>query len=50
MKAIFHSQLGYCPVIWMFHNNTLNNEINSLHEPVLKTVYRDKSSNLTKLL
>ena len=24
MKALVHSQFGYCPLIWMLHNRTLN--------------------------
>ena len=34
----------------MFHNRTLNNRINGIHERVLKVVYRDKTSNFTELL
>ena len=41
---------GYRPLIWMFHNRTLNNRINRIHEPVLRIVYRDKTSNFTELL
>ena len=50
MKTFVHLQFGYCPVIWMFHNITLNNKINRIHERVLRIVYRDKTSNFTKLL
>ena len=32
MKAFVNSQSGYCPLIWMFHNRTLNNRINTIHE------------------
>ena len=28
MRAFITSQLNYCPLIWMFHNRTLNNKIN----------------------
>ena len=50
MKAFVHSQFGYCPLIWMFHNRTLNNKINRIHERALRIVYRDKTSNFTELL
>ena len=29
MKLFMTSQVGYCPLIWMFHSRTLNNNINS---------------------
>ena len=50
MKAFVNSQFGYCPLIWMFHNRTLNNRINRIHERALRIVYRDKTSNFTELL
>ena len=50
LKAFIHSQFGYCPLIWMFHNRTLNNKINRIHERALRIVYRDKTSNFTELL
>ena len=34
----------------MFHNRTLNNRINRIHERALRIVYRDKTSNFTELL
>ena len=35
MKAFIESQLGHCPLIWMFHSRTLNNRINRLLERAL---------------
>ena len=32
LKAFIESQFSYCPLVWMFHNGTLNNRINKLHE------------------
>ena len=32
MKAFITSQFSYCPLMWMFHNGNLNNEINRIHE------------------
>ena len=50
MKAFVHSQFGYCPLIWMFHNRTLNNKINRIHERASRKFYRDKTSNFTEFL
>ena len=50
MKVSVNSQFGYCPLIWMFHNRTLNNGINRIHEQALRIVYRDKTSKFTELL
>ena len=38
------SQFGYCPLLWMNQNRTLDNRINSLHERALQLVYDFKSS------
>ena len=27
MKAVINSQFIYCPLVWMFHNQTLNNRM-----------------------
>ena len=32
MKGFVHLQFGHCPLIWIFHNRTLNNKINRTHE------------------
>ena len=45
MKAFIASQLGYCPVVWMFHSRMLNNRINKIH-----IVYKDFSSTFEQLL
>ena len=50
MKAFVNSQFGYCLLIWMFHNRTLNNGINRIHERELRIVHRDKTSDFTELL
>ena len=41
MKSFVTSQFNYCPLTWMFHNRTLNNKINKLHERTLPVVYKD---------
>ena len=45
-KSFVESQFGYCPLIWMFHNRTLNNKINKLHERALRLVYNDQNQHL----
>ena len=50
MKAFIESQFGYCPLIWMFHNRTLNNRINKIHERALRLVYKDNTSTFSELL
>ena len=45
MKTFIQSQFNYYPLVWMFHNRTLNHKINYLHERALSIVY--KSENLT---
>ena len=42
MQSFIMSQFGYCPLIWMNHNRSLNNNINRIHETALRIVYRDK--------
>ena len=41
MKSFIQSQFNYCPIVWMFHNRTLNNKINRLHERALRIVYNE---------
>ena len=50
LKVFVESQFGYCPLIWMFHNRTLNNKINRLHERDLRLVYNNSTSSFADLL
>ena len=50
MKAFIESQFDYCPLIWMLHSRTLNNEINRIYEKALRTIYSDYKSSINKLL
>ena len=50
MTAFIESQFGYCPLVWMFHNRTLNNRINALHEKALRLVYNDSALSFENLL
>ena len=50
MKAFIESQFGYCPLVWMFHSRSLNNNINRIHERSLRITYNDQSSSFQNLL
>ena len=50
MKTFITSQFKYCPLTWMFHNRTLNNKINKLHERALRLAYKDVCSSFQELL
>ena len=46
MKSFIKSQLGYCPLVWMFHSRSANNRINTIHE----RTYDDFISSFAQLL
>ena len=50
MKAILMSHFGYCPLLWMNHNKTLNNRINSLHDRAPRLVYNNFKASLHQRL
>ena len=50
MKTFVQSQFNYCPLTWMFHNRTLNNNINTLHERTLRIVYKNDNLTFQELL
>ena len=50
MNAFFSSQFNYCPLTWIFHNRSLNHEINILHERCLRVIYNDGHSSYDELL
>ena len=50
MKTFIESQFSYCPLVWMFCSNTMNNKINHIHERALRLVYQDYSSTFEELL
>ena len=49
-KAFFKAQFNYSPTVWRFHNRSLNNKINRLHERCLRIIYKNKHSNFEELL
>ena len=50
MRAFIETEFNYCPLTWMFHNRTLNNKINKLHERALRITYKDEKSTFSELL
>ena len=50
LKAFIESQFSYCSLIWMFHNRSINNKINKLHERALRLVYKDDNLSFRELL
>ena len=50
MNAFIESQFRNCSLIWMFHNRTLNNKINRLHERALRIVHKSHNSTFQDLL
>ena len=50
MNTFICSQFGYCPLVWMFHSRKINNRVNSLHERVVRVVYRDYKATFSELL
>ena len=50
MRAFIESQFSYCPLIWMYHNRTMNNRINRIHERALRIVYGNNEASFEELL
>ena len=49
MNAVIKS-LGYCPLLWMYHNISLHTHINKIHERALGIIYKDNNSSFEQLL
>ena len=50
MKAFIDSQFNYCSLVWMYHNRSVNNRINRIHERALRIAYKDALSSFEELL
>ena len=50
MNAFVVSQLIYCPLVWVFHDRSVNKKINKMHERSLRIAYKDCCSNFEELL
>ena len=49
MNAFVMSQFSYCSLIWMYHDRTLNNTVNKIHERALTVAYKDNVSSFENL-
>ena len=50
MNAFIKSQFKDCSLIWMYHNRTLNNKINRLHERSLRLIHKNFNGTFQDLL
>ena len=50
MNTFVMSQFSYCPLIWMFHDRSVNKKINKIHEGALRITYKDSCSSFKDLL
>ena len=50
MNSFVVFQLSYCPLVWMFHDRSVNKKINKIHERALRISYKDSCSNFEELL
>ena len=50
MNTLFKAQFNYCPIVWVYHSRSLNNQINRFHEHCLIIIYHNKRSNFEELL
>ena len=41
MDAFIKSQFNYCPLVWMFHDRTINSKLNKIRERALRIVCKD---------
>ena len=48
--SFIDAQFNYCPLIWVYHNRSLNHKINKLHERALRIVYNYYNSSFESLL
>ena len=50
MNMFVMSQFSYCPLIWVFHDRRINNNVNKIHERALQIAYKDSHSCFESLL
>ena len=50
VKSFVTSHFSYCPFVWMFHSQRLNNHIKHSHETALRITYQDYSSSFAELI
>ena len=49
-SSVIKSQLGYCPLVWMFCSRISNSLVNNVHERALRIVSDDHNSSYSELL
>ena len=50
INSFITSYFSYYPLVWMFHTQSLNNRINSIHEKALRIIYQDYNSSFSELV
>ena len=50
MNAFIISQFSYCPLVWMFHDRSVDKKIYKIHEIALRIAYKDSCSNFEEVL
>ena len=50
MNTFVMSQFSYCPLLWMFHDRSVNKKINKIQERALRIAYKDGYSSFEDLL
>ena len=45
MIAFIKSQFNYCPLVWMFHDRTINSKVNKSRERALQIVCKDSGND-----
>ena len=46
MDAFIKSQFNYCPLVWMFHDRTINSNVNKIRERALQILCKDSGNYL----
>ena len=45
MDAFIKSPFNYCPLVWMFHDRTINSKVNKIRERALRIVCKDSGND-----
>ena len=45
MDAFIRLQFNYCPLVWMFHDRTINSKVNKIRERALRIVCKDSGND-----
>ena len=50
MNSFILTNVNYCPLIWMFCGNAMNDKVNSVHKRALRVLLNDYTSSFEELL